>query len=250
MSRRESRRGGGAIKGLSAVLVALVALMVYIGWRDALTLTDIPGLFLAIPFWFYIIVSVVAIGFLGAVRALQVAHASAKASQASRAVTSDAPRSRFETVAQAPPPLRPGVVRIEFTPVVRSPHPASDGPAPMGASFLDPQSYEPPKENDIPGGPEDPGPIREYGEPPRMLEPEEIPPAAPRRASEPVFIPELDASPEPMSATMVESAPVNAPVHPETLLSRLMNWLDETSPEVVTQKPKRRAGSAKRRRSS
>ena len=72
-----------------------------------------------------------------------------------------------------------------------------------------------------------------------------VPPAAPAPLAvtpaipEPYLGPELDSGAEPVASPSVEAVPVNAP--PDTLLGRLMNWLDETSPEAVSTRRSRRS---------
>ena len=56
---------------------------------------------------------------------------------------------------------------------------------------------------------------------------------------EPYLGPELESGAEPIASPSVEAVPVNAP--PDTLLGRLMNWLDETSPEAVSTRRSRRS---------
>ncbi len=246
VSRRQTRRGG-AIKGLAVVLGVLVLLFLYLSWQGGLTLEDLPALFLAIPIWFYIAVLSVGAVFVAAL----AREGSAASRSASRAASPRADRSApyrpakwtSGAPAYASPRDEPKRMVIDFVPVVRAPT-AEVAPAatasPEGASFVSASSEEAPAVN---AWPTESVPL---GKPPRDRVPRAAPHPEPAPISvtaaipEPYLGPELESGPEGMAAA-VEAPLVNEAGPPDTLLGRLMNWLDETSPEAVTKRRSRRS---------
>ena len=215
MSRRETRRGGGAIRGLSAVLVLLVVLVLYEAWANAIPFTDIPFLLLLAPLWFFVVFLILAAAVVGvSLRGRQTrARPVAGAPSTPRDSTSyGTPPEEEATPWESPPPRRDRVV-IDFVPVMRAGQKEDPDAAATGVSFIDhaPEAEPTPR----------PGPTRE---------PVEIPPEVPAIA-------------------VVENAPAEVPRgHPETLLSRLLNWIEETSPETASKRRSRGSSSGKPRR--
>jgi len=258
VSQREPRRGG-AIKGLAAVLGLLVLLLVYLIWQGSTSLLQLPELFLALPLWFYIGVLSVAVIFAAAFTREGLKTAAAKASE--RPAPARAERAVERAAPEAPPwasssrPAKDRRVVIDFVPVVK---PHKEVTSIVAA---------PPDEDEVAivSAESRPGPVVNQwptealplGKPPRERAPKvravasapiSLTPAIP----EPYLGPELEGGQDSMAAAsveapVIEAAPVvatNAP--PDTLLGRLMNWLDETAPEAVTKSRKRRSLSSKK----
>jgi len=244
---RQDPRFGGAIKGLAVVLGVLVGLLVYVAWQDSLIPREVPVFLESLPLWAYIVLlsvlSVIAAAFgrasVMAARARSSAEGSTTrtdyAATIRRADEEDAP-SAFGR--RAP---MPGRVMIDFVPVVKGPSKdvahvvtasPDDLPVASASRRNEPAANAWPKET-IP-----------LGKAPRDRAPR-VPPAAPAPLAvtpaipEPYLGPELDSGAEPVASPSVEAVPVNAP--PDTLLGRLMNWLDETSPEAVSTRRSRRS---------
>jgi len=252
VSRREPRRGG-AIKALAVVLGLLVVLFLYVAWQDALTPWDLPALLTSIPLWFYIaVLSVVAIFAASFAReGILASRSAAKASAARAARARPVGPAPEKTVpaSRAPSPPREKRMVIDFVPVVKAVSkevpPAvgaepDDVPVVTASTKADPAVNKWPTET-VP-----------LGKPPRDRVAKAAPPVEPAPIDvtaaipEPYLGPELESGPEPIASAPVESTPLTiASAPPDTLLGRLMSWLDETNPEAVTKRRNRRSSSKK-----
>lgn len=144
------------------------------------------------------------------------------------------------------PPKRPGRVVIDFVPVTRAS--TRDMSTAVGASTEDlPVVVPEPTESTRPGPVVNEWPTEAVplGKPPQERGAKAHPTVDSHPLSvtaaipEPWLGPELESGPESAASAPVEVTPVNGP--PDTLLGRLMNWLDETAPEAVTKRRARRS---------
>ena len=261
MSQREPRRGG-AIKGLAALLGLLVVLLVYLAWQDSISPLELPALLLAIPLWFYLTVLGVAVVFAAAFtrEGLKTSTANGSRTPAStppeRIMVRSFPEVSTPLASSRPRPHKQKRVTIDFVPVAK-PHKevTSIVASPPDDDEVAIVSAEPKSGPIVNQWPTEALPLgkppRERGTKTRAVEPVapiSLTPAIP----EPYLGPELEGGPDALAGASVESpvieaAPVtaaNAP--PDTLLGRLMNWLDETAPEAVAKPRKRRASSSKK----
>jgi hypothetical protein len=209
VSRRDSRRGGGLIKGLSALLVVLVLLVLYLAWQNSIPLTDLPFLAFLAPLWFYAVLGILASAAIGA--SLRGRRPRARRVVPDPLIPEGS--TAYEPPQETPeyPPYRRDRVTLDVLPAGRESPREEPSTAHSGASFLD---YVPADD-----------------EPAPTPEPEPTPEPAPTPAVEPV-------------------APnLHRPARPETLISRLLHWLEETSPEATTKgKPLGPAPAGKSRR--
>lgn len=246
MSRRKPRFGG-AIKGLAVVLGVLVGLLLYVAWQDSLIPRDLPVFLESLPLWVYIVLLTVLSVIAAASGRASVMAARARASaERSTTRTDYAATIRRADEEDAPSAYgrrapMPGRVMIDFVPVAKGGSKdvahgvtASRDDIPLASASTrdEPAANAWPKET-IPLGkaPRDRAPRAR----PMAPAPLAVTPAIP----EPYLGPELESGAEPIASPSVEAVPVNAP--PDTLLGRLMNWLDETSPEAVSTRRSRRS---------
>jgi len=244
---RKDPRFGGAIKGLAVVLGVLVGLLLYVAWQDSLIPWDVPVFLESLPLWVYIVLlsvlSVIAAAFG---RAGVMAARARSAAELSTTRTDYAATIRRAEEGETPSEYgprapTPGRVMIDFVPVVRGP--SKDTALVVTASPDDVPVVSASRrgESAVNAWPKETIPL---GKPPRDRAPK-APPAAPaplavtRAIPEPYLGPELESATDPAASAPVEAVPVNAP--PDTLLGRLMNWLDETSPEAVSTRRSRRS---------
>ena len=259
MSQREPRRGG-AIKGLAALLGLLLILLLYLAWQDSISPLELPALMLAIPLWFYLAVLSVAVVFAAAFTREGLKHAAASAAEKSAPTPAERVRVQVFPEASTPRissrPPKEKRVTIDFVPVAK-PHKevTSIVASPPDDDEVAIVSAEPKSGPIVNQWPTEALPL---GKPPRerATKTRAVEPAAPISLTpaipEPYLGPELDSGSESMTVAAVESpvieaAPLsaaNAP--PDTLLGRLMNWLDETAPEAVTKPRKRKSSLSKK----
>jgi hypothetical protein len=236
VTRRATRRGG-ALKGLAAVLAFLVVLFLYLSWQGGMTPEGFLALLVAIPIWFYIAVLSVGVVFVASL-ARESAMASRSAAKAAATRSDRRAPSRHASPSTSsssavPPREKPHRMVIDFVPV--KPGTSAVSAAVAGSSEEEPVVSDSPEE--APAVNVWPTETIPLGKPPRERAPRPSPPPDPAPVAiapaipEPYLGPELESGPEPIAASSMDAAAVNGP--PDTLLGRLMNWLDETSPEAV-----------------
>ena len=264
MSRRDSRRGGGALKGLSVVLAVLVLLTLYLVWQGDLSFGGIPALFLDIPLWFYFLAMITALAAGGVAAAVRTGRARESRDQlrdiGAPNVAGVPIDAMLAETAIAPQATKRERIVIPFLPVSTTVSERKSGPStpsahvslaalarePVIPPTAAPLHQPPRKALVITPAHATPGPSS-APEPTQVTRPEPEP--APTRRAEPVFIPELESAPERLAMHGAEPAPAAAPSgRPETLLSRLIDWLEDTSPEVLTSREKPRAPRVLKRR--
>lgn len=244
------------MKGLAAVLAFLVVLFLYLSWQSyGMSPEGFLGLLFAVPLWFYIAVLSVGVVFVASLarESVMASRAEAKeaASRADRRIPSRPLNFPVNPDPAFPPREKPHRMVIEFVPV--KPGTSAMSAAVAGSSEDEPAMAE--SSEEAPAVNVWPTESISLGKRPQDRAPRHSPPPGPAPIAlspaipEPYLGPELESGPEPAGSAPMEAAPANGP--PDTLLGRLMNWLDETSPESVaapepaTRKRSRRASKKK-----
>ncbi|HTD81328.1 MAG TPA: hypothetical protein VK723_04160 [Thermoplasmata archaeon] len=235
MTRRATRRGG-ALKGLAAVLAFLVVLFLYLSLQSGMSPDGFLALLLSVPLWFYIAVLSVGVVFVATLaRENVIASRAAKdaAAKAERKIPSRPLNFPVNPETLPPARERPHRMVIDFVPI--KPGSSAISASIAGSSEDEPATAESPGE--APAVNVWPTESISLGKRPQDRAPRHSPPPSPVPIAlspaipEPYLGPELESGSEPATTAPMEAAAANGP--PDSLLGRLMNWLDETSPEAV-----------------
>ena len=208
MSRPENGRGARPLRGLALVFGLLVFFVLYVAWRDSIPLTSIPSQLLAAPLWFYVVLVIASAAFVAAMRARQQASSVWTPSDVVPAPDTAEYGTSDDAASDASqgPPSTPDRAMPEFAPVARSYPWEGRGTEPAAQPIIE---TSPRDETSLSG---------------------ETSPSGENNS-----IPELDTNSESVATADGETVQ-GGQARPDKLLSRLMNWLDATSPDSLSKR--------------